>query len=138
MNRSTFSTTMLMLLAVPMLALGQARSVTRLSIEFQGKTNGSDLNRIASCRQFKPSLQQTIHYFNRAYYLSPATTMTAQETQCYASGSLTYSDGSHADWTLYANGFASMTLRRGDEVKLRYENNAWSDPLARIDDPADN
>ena len=120
------------MLVLPLFAFGQARTVKVIAIEFTGKVNGTDAAKIARCEKFKPTLQQTKTFFNRADYIPKATMPAEGEAPCYASGILLYSDGSKATWTLYANGFASLWLMRGEEISLRYENNTWCNPLSNV------
>src|ERR1700750_3215890 len=112
MHKSRLLKASLVMLTIPLLAFGQARSVKILRIDVTGKVNATDLKKIALCRTFKPTLQQAKHFSTRADYIPKATVTAERDAACYATGSLIYSDNSHATWTLYSNGSATLLLTR--------------------------
>jgi hypothetical protein len=108
-----------------------ARTVDKLQINAVGLTiESKERNTDQLCKDFRPTLKQVRNYFNKAYHVDGYTITTERYSPCAAIGTLTYSDGSFGEWTLYSGGTSSFTFNRGNQVYLFYKNYKWNDPTA--------
>ena len=111
---------------------GYARTVKSLEIEAVGQHDENLKNEAAerACKRFKPTKNQLIRFFNRAYPVEADKILHERYSNCYAYGSLRFSDDSFGAWVMYSSGVARFTFNKGDVVYLFYKNNKWHDPNA--------
>lgn len=122
----------LILLALTVMGHSYARTVKSIEIDTVGLNLESVKNENAAraCKRFRPTKDQAIRFFNRAYPVETYVLTTDRFSSCYAEGSLKFSDGSFGKWILYSSGTALFTFNRGDVVNLYYKHNKWHDPYA--------
>ncbi|MBO9649389.1 MAG: hypothetical protein J7605_12820 [Variovorax sp.] len=119
-------------LAFCMAGYGHARTVLNLQIETTGQSDESLQNEAAAraCRKFRPTQNQLVQFFNRAYAVEAAKIMHDRYSPCYATGKLRFSDGYFGEWVMYSSGVARFTFNGGDVVYLYHRGNRWYDPNA--------
>jgi len=107
---------------------GMSRTTSDIQIEVIGASEYPDQEFAGKCREFKPTLEQLIHYFDNAYPVEADFARLDRATPCYTAGTLSFNDGVSGEWVLYSGGTASFTFRRGDHVTFYYQHNSWYDP----------
>lgn len=115
-----------------MMAHADARTVKFLKIESTGLTDEKLKDEAAAraCRKFKPTKNQVISFFNKAYPVESYVLSQERYSPCQAVGVLKFSDGSTGNWVLYSSGVAVFTFERGDVVYFFSKPNKWHDPNA--------
>src|SRR4051794_25435482 len=101
-----------------MMAHAEARTVKFLKIESVGLTDETLKDEAAAraCRSFKPTKNQVISFFNKAYPVESYVLSQERYSPCQAVGALQFSDDSRGKWVLYSSGVAVFTFERGDVV----------------------
>lgn len=107
-----------------------ARTVTNIEIKAVGMNNSNDKNAAGACKQFRPTKNQIVRFFNKAYPVEAHMLTEERYSSCYAEGKLDFSDGHSGKWILYSSGIATFIFTRGDVVYLFRKNNKWHDPYS--------
>ncbi|WP_157642420.1 hypothetical protein [Burkholderia ubonensis] len=110
---------------------GYSRDITRLTIDGVGLSkNANDRGIVEACKKFVPTLSQVRRYFLKAYPVESYVGTTQRYSDCYATGSIEYSDKRKGAWTISSGGTGGIVWARGDYVHLFYKYNKWHDPFA--------
>ncbi|WP_439889534.1 hypothetical protein ACS7SF_09385 [Ralstonia sp. 25C] len=110
---------------------GYARTVKKITITEVGKSvNQKDEAIVSACKRFRPTIKQLHRYFNNAYPVESYIGTTERYSDCYATGTIEFSDNSKGVWRLKSSGTSGITWTRGDYVDLFYKHNKWYDPFA--------
>ncbi len=108
-----------------------ARTINKIVISEVGKSaNQKDETVVNLCKKFRPTLKQVRRYFTKAYPVESYISTTERYSDCYATGTIEFSDNSKGDWTISSSGTGGITWTRGDYVNLLYKHNKWYDPFA--------
>lgn len=110
----------------------EARTVKSLKIVSTGLTDETLKDEAAAraCKTFRPTKNQVIGFFNKAYPVESYMLSQERYSPCQAVGALKFSDGSTGKWVLYSSGVAVFTFERGDVVYFFSKPNKWHDPNA--------
>jgi len=110
----------------------RARTATHIHITMVGQSfSDDDKFAVESCNEhFRPSEQQLRHYFQHAYPVERYFGNSPRYSQCYATGTVEFSDGNHGEWIINSGGAGGITWPEGDSISIFFKHNKWVDPFS--------
>lgn len=108
--------------------IAQARDVQHVEILETGMSRDDEA--IEYCKKFRPTKKQIKNFFSKAYPVEGYVLSHERYSSCYATGALTFADGSSGKWKLSSSGVATFAFARGDVVTLFHRKNRWHDPFS--------
>jgi hypothetical protein len=86
---------------------------------------------IDMCKDFRPTKEQIINYFNSARKLSEDETLLHEYySPCVAEGYVKFKGNLNGEWILQSSGLAYMLTDKKKTIVFFLKDNKWEDPYA--------
>ncbi|AXF77026.1 hypothetical protein LU604_04430 [Erwinia tracheiphila] len=107
---------------------GKVKTLTEIETGLTVSWSSKDENIKDECKKFQPTREQILSFFNKAQRVEGVVVNEDRYTPCFATGRLTWRDGTSAGWSLYSSGTASLSLDNGETLHLYQRDYHWFDP----------
>ncbi|MFK8257445.1 hypothetical protein ACFL9S_06610 [Erwinia sp. AnSW2-5] len=110
-----------------------ARTVEQVEIKEVGINSRAvkNPNEIDMCKDFRPTREQIINYFNSARELNENETLLHEYYfPCIAKGNVNLDENIKGEWTLQSSGLAYILTDKKKNIVFFLKDNQWEDPYA--------
>jgi len=108
----------------------KVKALTEIETGMTVSWSMKDENLKEECKKFQPTREQILKFFNKSQRVEGFVVSEDRYTPCFATGRLTWRDGTGAEWYLYSSGTANLLLDNGETIHLYQRDYRWFDPTA--------